>query len=331
MKRKWPFEWNTLLIIFLLVGILVNNQLIKQFGDIRVSQQNTPVYQVAMILKDSEDPFWKQFKNGADKAATFYQISLDLTYLQARGQKKSPFEISQLLDKARNANADGIISFISDARNAAPIIDQAANESIPTVTMENDVPNSKRASFVGYNAYRFGQEAGKQMTEALAGKGKVAIIMNRNETSEQDSQNLKISGFLNEINKNKDMEVTEYIISDVGIYGTQDIVEKLINAQVPLDGLFITNAVDTESVAQLLVEYNRVGAFQVVGAGNSDEIMKDVDKKIIYASVYVNAYEMGYKCVETIAKIKQGQAVPSYIDTTIGVLSSEDSTLNPKK
>lgn len=331
MKKRWPFEWNTLLLIFLIIGILVNNQLIHQFNVTNTASLSTPMYQVSMILKDSEDPFWKQFKNGADKAANLYQVSLDLTYLQARGQKKSPFSMVELLDKARVASVDGIISFVSDGKNAAPIVDQAANQGIPTITLENDIPNSKRASFVGYNAYRFGQEAGKKMTEAMAGKGKIAIIMNRNETAEQDSQNLKISGFLNEVNKNKNMEVTEYIISDIGVYGTQDIVEKLLNSPEPVEGLFITNAVDTESVAQLLVEYNRVGDYMVIGAGNSDEIMKDVDKKIIYASVYVNAYEMGYKCVETLAKIKLGDSVPSYIDTTIGVLSSEDSSLNPKK
>lgn len=322
-NNRWKFDWGNALIVFLVLGIITNNQLIQSFKEKSTFNQNIPELEVSLIIKDSEDSFWKQFKSGADKAATFYKVSLDTSYLEALGQSKSPFSESELLDKASVANVDGIISFISSGNGSEQSINFAADKKIPTITLENDVPGSKRTSFVGYNAYRFGQEAGKKMTEGLAGKGKIAIIMNRNEAAEKDSQNLKISGFLNQVNQTQGMEITEYIVSDNGIYGTQDIVEKLLKAEDGVQGLFITNSVDTESVAQLLVEYNQVGKYQVVGAGNSDEIKKYVAKNIIYASVYVNAYEMGYKAVETMAHIKNNEPVPSYIDTTIGVYTRD--------
>lgn len=319
--KKFKIDWQSLLLLFIVVGILVNQKLINNLSTIGSTGMRTPAYQAALILKDSEDPFWKQFKNGADKAAGFYQFSLDTTYIKERGQIRTTFKPAQLIDKAKVSNADGIIAFISEDPKNASVIDDAARVGIPTLTLENDVPNSKRTSFVGYNAYRFGQEAGKQMIEALAGKGNIAIVMNRSETAELDSQNLKISGFLNEINKVTGLEVTSYIVAEDGLYGTQALVGKLMDSESPIQGLFITNAVDTEAVAQLLVEYNKVGNYQVVGSGSSETISKAVEKQIVYASVYVNAYEMGYKCIETLAKVKQGQTVPSYIDTTIGVLT----------
>lgn len=320
MKRI-KIDWQALLLLFLTVGILLNQQLIKRIETVGVSGSRTPAYQAALILKDSEDPFWKQFKNGADKAAGFYQFSLDTTYIKERGQVRTSFAPSELIDKAKVSSADGIIAFISEDPKNAEVIDEASKAGIPTLTLENDVANSKRTSFVGYNAYRFGQEAGKQMIEALAGKGKIAIVMNRSETAELDSQNLKISGFLNEINQVSGLEVSSYIVAEDGLYGTQALVAKLMDSESPIQGLFITNAVDTEAVAQLLVEYNKVGSYQVVGSGNSEAVLRAVEKQILYASVYVNAYEMGYKCIETLAKVKQGQTVPSYIDTTIGVLT----------
>lgn len=322
-NKKVLLDWNNVLLVFLLIGIVVNNQLLKTIKETSNYNPSVPSLELALIIKDSEDPFWKQFKNGADKAAALYHASLDTTYLEVRGQDKSQFDEKELLDKASVAGVDGIIAYISSAVGSEPIIDAAAKASIPTITLENDVPNSMRASFVGYNAYRFGQEAGKQMIQALAGKGKIAIIMNRNLTAEQNSQNLKISGFLNEVNQSQALEVSEYIVSDNGINGTQEIISKLINTDQSIQGIFITNSVDTESVAQLIIEYNQVGKFQLIGSGNSDDIKKYVEKKIVYASVYVNALEMGYKCVETLAKIKNNEPVPSYIDTTIGTLTSE--------
>ncbi len=321
--KKIKLSWSDLIIVFLAVGIFVNYQIIQSVDQNKQQLQNIPNLEFAMIIKDSEDPYWKSFKEGADKAAALYQASLDTTYLEARGQVKSEFNERTLIDKSTIANVDGIITFISEPIGCEKWIDQAAELNIPVITLENDVPNSKRTSFVGYNAYRFGQEAGKKMAESLRGKGKVAIVMSRNEQEEQNSQNLKISGFLNEVNQSPSLEIVNYIISDNGLYSTQDIVSKLISEETPIDGIFVTNSVDTESIAQLLIDNNLVGKYQVVGSGNSEEIVRYVSKGILFASVYVNAYEMGYKTVETLAKIKNNEAVPSYIDTTISVLSGE--------
>ncbi len=321
--KKLELGWSDLFIVFLCIGIFANYQLTQSIKQTHLQQFQIPNLQFAMIIKDSEDPYWKDFKNGADKAAALYQASLETTYLEERGQIKSEFDERMLIDKATVANVDGIITFINQPAGCEKLIDQASERNIPVITLENDVPNSKRISFVGYNAYRVGQESGKKMAQALAGNGKIAIVMTRDEYSEQSSQNLKIAGFLNEINQSPALEISEYIISDSGLYSTQDIVSKLINSKVPLDGLFITNSVETESLAQLLVDNNLVGKYEVIGSGNSAEIKGYVNKRIIYASIYVNAYEMGYKTVETLVKIKNNEPVPSYVDTTIGILSGD--------
>lgn len=321
--KKLGLGWSDLIIVFLCIGIFANYQLTLSIKQTHLQQLKIPNLQFAMIIKDSEDPYWKDFKNGADKAASLYQTSLETTYLEERGQIKSEFDERMLIDKATVANVDGIITFVNQPAGCEALIDLAAERNIPVITLENDVPNSKRASFVGYNAYRVGQESGKKMAEALAGKGKIAIVMTRNENTEQSSQNLKIAGFLNEINQSPSLEVADYIISESGIYSTQDIVSKLIKSKVPVDGLFITNSVETEAIAQLLVDNNLVGEYEVIGSGNSEEIKGYVNKRIIYASIYVNAYEMGYKTVETLAKIKNNEPVPSYVDTTIGILSGD--------
>lgn len=324
--KKLGLGWSDMIIVFLCIGIFANYQLTLSMTQTQLQQLKIPSLQFAMIIKDSEDPYWKDFKNGADKAAALYQASLETTYLEERGQVKSNFDEKTLIDKATVANVDGIISFINQPAGCEQLIDVAYDRNIPVITLENDVPNSKRASFVGYNAYRVGQESGKKMAEALAGKGKIAIVLTRNENAEQSSQNLKIAGFLNEINQSPGIEISEYIISDSGIYSTQDIVSKLMSTKTDINGLFITSPVETESIAKLLIDNNLVGKYEVIGSGNSSEIKAYVNKRIIYASVYVNAYEMGYKTVETLAKIKNNEPVPSYVDTTIGILTGDTVT-----
>ncbi|MFA5468591.1 MAG: substrate-binding domain-containing protein, partial [Sphaerochaetaceae bacterium] len=57
-----------------------------------------------------------------------------------------------------------------------PIIDKAIDEGIPVVTVDADLPASKRLAFVGTGNFGAGQTGGYKMAELIGGKGKVAIM-----------------------------------------------------------------------------------------------------------------------------------------------------------
>ena len=57
-----------------------------------------------------------------------------------------------------------------------PIIDKAIEAGIPVVTVDGDVPNSKRIAFVGTGNYNAGYQGGQYLADAIGGKGKVAIM-----------------------------------------------------------------------------------------------------------------------------------------------------------
>ena len=57
-----------------------------------------------------------------------------------------------------------------------PQIDKAVAAGIPVVTFSGDVPDSKRAAFVGTNQHDLGYFGGIKLAEVLGGKGDVAIL-----------------------------------------------------------------------------------------------------------------------------------------------------------
>ncbi|MBE3113421.1 MAG: substrate-binding domain-containing protein, partial [Actinobacteria bacterium] len=57
-----------------------------------------------------------------------------------------------------------------------PTIKVAVAAGIPVVTILGDLPNSDRLAFVGSNQFDLGYVGGKNIAEALEGKGKVAIL-----------------------------------------------------------------------------------------------------------------------------------------------------------
>ncbi len=64
-----------------------------------------------------------------------------------------------------------------DPEAMIPIINQVADQGIPIVCVDADVPKSKRLSFIGTNWYDLGVRQGEAMVKALDGrKGKVALL-----------------------------------------------------------------------------------------------------------------------------------------------------------
>ncbi len=56
------------------------------------------------------------------------------------------------------------------------IIDKAMDAGIPVVTVDADLPNSKRIAFVGTGNVQAGFQGGKQLATLINGKGKVALM-----------------------------------------------------------------------------------------------------------------------------------------------------------
>jgi ribose transport system substrate-binding protein len=56
------------------------------------------------------------------------------------------------------------------------IVDKAAAADVPVVTVDADLPGSKRIAFVGTGNFQAGYEGGKKLSQLIGGKGKVALM-----------------------------------------------------------------------------------------------------------------------------------------------------------
>ncbi len=78
-------------------------------------------------------------------------------------------------DQAIARKPAGIMVFGVD-ESLKPSIDKAVAAGIPVVTYSGDVPDSKRATFVGTNQHDLGYFGGQKIGEVLGGQGDVAIL-----------------------------------------------------------------------------------------------------------------------------------------------------------
>src|SRR5947207_751881 len=57
-----------------------------------------------------------------------------------------------------------------------PAIDRAVESGVPVITLDSDVPGSKRLCFIGTGNVAAGAAGAKTLAEAIGGKGSVAIL-----------------------------------------------------------------------------------------------------------------------------------------------------------
>jgi ribose transport system substrate-binding protein len=169
-----------------------------------------------------------------------------------------------------------------------------------------------------------GEEAGKLMKLATGGKANIAVIMSNDVGKDTASQNLKLNGFLGVINSTPGMKVSKVYTSQLGALSAEEITQSIINGGEGINALYITDSVDTIGAAQVVVDFSKVGEIAIVGYGDTPDILRYVDKGIIYGTVMSDPYKMGYESIKAMMEIKKNNDVSTFIDTGVNIITKSN-------
>ena len=276
-----------------------------------------PQYHFYFIGQNAVDPFWKEVKKGIEGAGKQYNVVVEYN----APRFNNPEDEIKFLDIAITSNVDGIITHVSNGPDFTRLINDAYEQGIPLITIENDDKNSNRNAFVGTNSFLLGKEAAKLMIEATNGKANIAIIVSNEFELDAVSQNLKINGFLSTIKDYPNMMVMSTYTSKMGILSAEEITQSIINSGEGVNAIFTSNSVDTLGSAQLIVDRNKVGSVILVGYGDTDDILRYIEKGIIYGTVMSDPYRMGYESLKALIDIKEKNNVSTFIDTGVKMIT----------
>ncbi len=323
MKKKFASidKMKNSIIIFLLILIAIISFFYYRIQTYeQVKTFNKPRYHFYVISPSSVDPFWKEIRQGIEKAAKLNNVAVEFN----SPRFNNPEEELKYLDIAVTSKVDGIISHVSPEGNFTEVINRAYLKKIPVVTVENDDIESSRAAFVGTNSFMLGKEAGRLMVNATNGKAKIGIIVSNDYQLDAVSENLKINGFLSTINNHQEMEVIKIFSSRLGILSAEEITQEILKDYPKINAIYTTNSVDTLGCSQVIVDSNKVGAITLVGYGDTENILRYIGKGIIYGTVMSDPYQMGYESIEALIDIKEKENTSTFIDTGVKVITMEN-------
>jgi len=325
-KKKFVVLFISLLFVLAIFSvIMLINPFKEDMGplDEKFAQSvEKPDYHFAVIAPSSYDPFWNDVKKGAFKAAKEFNVAVEFN----SPRFTNPEEELQYLNIAVASNVDGIATHVPDENMFTPVINNSVKSNIPVVTIESDAKNSERLAYIGNNNYEVGTVGGKMVAEATGGNAKVAIILNGYNPEASDvSQNLRVTGFKDAVKQYKgSVDVAAIRISGMGIFSAGEIANELIINNPQINTIFCTNPRDTLGVIQKIVDLNKVGQIKVIGYGSYSEILRYIEKNVIYGSVVSNPQEMGYKAVKALVELKTTRRTPAYVGTQVYAVTKDN-------
>ncbi|MCX7694274.1 MAG: substrate-binding domain-containing protein [Caloramator sp.] len=307
------------ILILIIANLLASSilLLVKNGKEMPVSAK--PLYHFYYITQNSIDPFWSEVILGAKKAAKDNNVVIEF----CSPRFNDPMEQLKYLDVAILSKVDGIITHVPTTGDFTSLIDKAYFKGIPVVTFENDDNKSKRYSFVGINSFEVGKKAAELIIKATGGRANIAIITSSDLNQDLVENNLKMNGFFSAIRDYPEMKVVKTYTSKMGILSAEEITQKIIDSEEKINAIFTVSSADTLGAAQLIVDRNKVGNIVLVGYGSSEEIIRYIDKEIIYGTISNDPFKMGYESVKTLIDIKSSKNVPYYINTELKVLTKD--------
>jgi ribose transport system substrate-binding protein len=311
-KKPYIFIFITIIIAVFGVNFFIFYNLNSSFKEIKnddemVMPEKMPSYHFVMISGNQDNFSWESIKEGGKKAAKEFGVAVEF-----KGSNiYNPEEQSKYMDMAIASKVDGIVTYVWNEVQGQEYIDKAVRQSVPVITMGTDAKNSDRTAFVGINTYDAGVQLGRLTVEATGNQGEVVVLMSDGIIGGIMAQNLMLSGIQEAVKDYPDIKIKPIEYNTSGSQGIEDAIKDIISSNPALNTIVCTTARDTSIVAEILVDLNKVG-YHIIGSGDSPEVLRYIEKGLVFGSVKADLEQMGYNAVQALMDTKEKGRTSTY-------------------
>ncbi len=254
-------------------------------------------HKLAFVTNNASD-FWTIARKGTEKAAkeipgieVEFRINPDNT---AAEQQRI---VDDLLAKGIN----GIAISPVDPANQTPMLNRAATQAL-VVTQDSDAPNSNRSCYIGTDNVEAGRQAGRLVKEALPQGGKIMVFV-----GVLDAQNARerFQG-LKEALAGSNVQIVDVRTDNADrVRAKSNVSDTLVNVPdiAGLVGLWSYNG---PAILSAVKEANKVDKVKIVAFDEEDETLGGIRDGAIYGTVVQQPFEFGFKSMELMAKVLNG-------------------------
>ena len=317
MKRQFTL---LLLGIATLLAAGCNQQLAEE-GSIRTETDDQLYIEVSAL--GSLDYFYDH-KLGLEMAGTALGVKTEYVGPATRDMAAMVTAFEQAIVKKPN----GIV-VVGFENVLVPIIDKAVEAGIPVVTVDADLPESKRIAFVGTGNVEAGRVCARTLVKLTGGKGKVAFMTIPGQSNLED----RMIGYKEELAKHSGIE----IVQTIDVQGDPTVAAQaaatLLQKYPDLAALACVEAVGGAGAAMAVKEAGKTGQVKILAMDRGNEVLQFIEEGVISATIVQQTALMPFYAVQILYNLNNvdipittdNQAagtsgVPGLIDTGVIVV-----------
>jgi ribose transport system substrate-binding protein len=196
------------------------------------------------------------------------------------------------------------------------IIDKAVAQGIPVVTVDADLPGSKRLAFVGTGNFTAGMVGGNKLASLIGGKGKVAIMTKPGQSNLEE----RIAGYKSALSKFKDIQVVQVADTQSDPVVAAQAAAALLQKYPDLAGFACVEAAGGSGAATAVREAKMAGKVKIVSMDRGNEILDAIKEGVISASVAQQTALMPYYAVQILYNLNNSKVAITSDNKAAGVL-----------
>ena len=214
-----------------------------------------------------------------------------------------------------------------------PIIDKAVDAGIPVVTVDADLPESKRIAFVGTGNVEAGRVGARTLVKLTGDKGKVAFMTIPGQSNLED----RMKGYKEELAKHPGIEVVQTIDVQGDPTVAAQAAATLLQKHPDLAALACVEAVGGAGAAMAVKEASKAGKVKILAMDRGNEVLQFVEEGVISATIVQQTALMPFYAVQILYNLNNVDipmttdneaagisGVPGLIDTGVVVVDQSN-------
>lgn len=266
------------------------------------------------FITNSVADFWEHARAGANRAGT--DLGVNVEVIMPSSMTDQTRKIEDLLTRG----TDGIAVSPIDPNNQGEILNRAAASS-KLITQDSDAPETNRLVYIGMDNYDAGLMCGRTLRKAMPQGGSVMIFVGR---LDQDNAKRRRQGFIDGLlerqpDPNRNDPSGNEVKSDDGkfvVLGTltdqfdrakaKANVEDTVTRHPEITGMVGLFEYNPPLILEALERTGKLGKVKVMGFDENSSTLQGIKEGTVVATVVQNPYQYGYKSIEMLNQLHQG-------------------------
>ena len=290
----------------ILLGATITNAIL--IGDSRRALSETVLrdssaghlfrHHLMVVIPDTDDSFFQGLLEGIAGQAPMADAAIQVfRYAEGPGDGSDRFFRIALKTKV-----DGLIMFCQADADIAKLRAISIANNVIFVPVGTDAPVGDSKGFIGSGSLLQGLRGGRLIGASLGNGARVGVILPDAVPGEL-SESALYRGLVTGLGAWPGARIAAVVRARNGILSGEEATANLLRSGEAVNAIFCSSAQDTEGAAQVLVDMNLVGRIMVVGADETPEIRRFIDKGIIGASIVRDSRRIGQEAVRAFVSV----------------------------